>query len=59
MERKKYPSDLTDAEWAILKPLIPEEKSAARRREVDMREILNGILYVLHSVDLSTRRSTN
>jgi transposase len=59
MERKKYPSDLTDAEWAILKPLIPEEKSAARRREVDMREILNGILYVLHSVDLNTRRSTN
>lgn len=44
-----YPSDLTDAEWAILEPLIPPEKPGGRPREVDMRARLNAILYVLRS----------
>ncbi len=44
-----YPSDLSDAEWAILEPLIPPEKPGGRPREVDMRAVLNGIFYVLRA----------
>jgi len=44
-----YPSDLTDAEWAILNPLIPPEKPGGRPRAVDMRAVLNGIFYVLRA----------
>ncbi len=43
----RYPSDLTDAEWALVEPLIPPGKRGGRRRQVDVREILNGLLYVL------------
>ena len=46
-ERKPYPSDLIDAEWAILEPLVPEAQSGGRPRTSDMREILNAIFYVL------------
>ena len=44
-----YPSDLSNEEWAILKPLIPPEKPGGRPREVDMREVLNGIFDLLRS----------
>jgi putative transposase len=47
--RKPYPSDLTDGQWAILEPLIPREKHGGRPREVDMREILNAMLYINRS----------
>lgn len=43
----RYPSDLTDAEWALVEPLIPPAKHGGRHREVNIREILNGIFYVL------------
>ena len=43
----RYPSDLTDAEWALVEPFIPPAKRGGRRRTVEMREVLNGILYVL------------
>ncbi len=43
---QRYPSDLSDQEWAILEPLIPPAKSGGRPRSVDMREVLNAILYV-------------
>ncbi|WP_412051276.1 IS5 family transposase [Hoeflea sp. Naph1] len=43
----RYPSDLTDAEWALVEPLIPPAKRGGRRREVNVREVLNGLLYVL------------
>lgn len=46
MPRKPYPSDLNDAEWQPLAPLIPPAKSGGRHRTVDMREILNGLFYV-------------
>ena len=48
-ERKglRYPSDLTDPEWALVEPLIPPAKRGGRTREVDIREVLNAILYVL------------
>lgn len=49
MSRKAYPSDLSDAEWLILEPLIPAAKPGGRPRTVDMREIVNGIYYVLRS----------
>jgi putative transposase len=49
MKRKPYPSDLNDAEWAILEPHIPLGKSGGRPCEVDMREVINAIFYVLRS----------
>lgn len=44
--RQPYPSDLSDAEWDILKPLLPQPKGFGHPVEVDFREILNGIFYV-------------
>jgi putative transposase len=44
--RQAYPSDLSDAEWEILKPLLPQPKGFGHPVEVDFREILNGIFYV-------------
>lgn len=46
IERKAYRSDLTDAQWAILEPLIPPAKSGGRRRHVNMREVINTIFYL-------------
>src|SRR5260370_10389847 len=46
---KPYASDLSDAEWTILEPLIPPAKTGGRPRSVKMRQILNGIFYVLRS----------
>src|SRR4051794_6296455 len=43
----RYPSDLTDAEWALVEPFIPPARRGGRRRTVDVREVLNGIFYVL------------
>jgi putative transposase len=47
--RKNYPSDLTDAEWAILAPLLPPAKRGGRPRSADMREVMNAIFYVLNT----------
>jgi putative transposase len=47
--RKPYPSDLTDAQWAILELLIPEAKPGGRPREVVMREIVNAMFYINRS----------
>jgi len=49
MTRKTYPSDLSDREWQLLEPLIPPEKPRGKRRSVDLREIVNGIFYLLHN----------
>src|SRR5947209_11680303 len=46
---KPYASDLSDAEWTILEPLIPPAKAGGRPRSVNIRQILNGIFYVLRS----------
>jgi transposase len=43
----RYPSDLTDAEWALAEPLIPPAKRGGRRRTVEVRAVLNGIFYIL------------
>ena len=45
--RLRYPSDLTDDEWALVAPLIPPAKRRGRKRESDERELVNGIMYVL------------
>jgi transposase len=46
-DKLRYPSDLTDDEWAHIEPQIPPAKPGGRRREVDVREVVNGIMYVL------------
>ena len=43
----RYPSDLTDDEWAIVAPMIPPGRHGGRKRSVNVREVLNGIFYVL------------
>ncbi|WP_431272187.1 IS5 family transposase [Dankookia sp. P2] len=43
----RYPSDLTDAEWALVAPLIRPAKHGGRPRKVDVREVLNAVFYVL------------
>ena len=43
----RYPSDLNDLEWRLVEPLIPPAKRGGRKRSVDVREVLNGIFYVL------------
>jgi transposase len=47
MRSKVYPSDLTDRQWAVVAPLLPPPAPRGRRRSVDLRAILDGILYVL------------
>ena len=45
--RLRYPSDLTDAEWDLIGPLIPPCKRGGRQRTVALREVVNGLMYVL------------
>jgi transposase len=45
MSRKPYPSDLSDAEWEKIKPLLPEANKLGSPRTVDLREILNAVFY--------------
>ena len=47
MTRPRYPSDLTDAQWRLIADLIPEAKPGGRPRKYDMREVVNGLMYVL------------
>ena len=49
MKRKTYPSDLTDEQWELLSPLLPAAKPGGRPRTVELRELLNAILYVLRT----------
>ena len=41
-----YPSDLTDDEWALIEPLIPPAKRGGGKSSVDMRAVVNGLMYV-------------
>jgi len=43
----RYPSDLTDAEWLLVKPLIPGAKRGGNKRTVNVREVVNGLMFVL------------
>src|SRR5271154_5751877 len=46
---KRYPSDLTDEEWARIEPFLPRASKAGRPIEVDLREVLNAIRYLARS----------
>jgi transposase len=43
----RYPSDLMDEEWSLVRPEIPRAKRGGNKRTVDVREVLNGLMYVL------------
>ncbi len=43
----RYPSDLTDQEWALVAPEIPPAKRGGNKRTVNIREVVNGIMYIL------------
>src|SRR5260221_4532484 len=45
--RLRYPSDLTDEEWALARPLIPPAKRGGNRRHVDERSIVDALMYIL------------
>ena len=45
--RKSYTSDLTDKQWALIEPLIPPARSGGDRRTSNMREVVDGIFYML------------
>ena len=43
-DKRRYPGDPTDEEWARVAPLIPPAKRGGRRRSVDVREVVNGLI---------------
>jgi transposase len=49
MARTPYPTDLTPRQWAFIEPMIPPERPGGRHRTVDMREIVNAVLYLLRN----------
>ncbi len=46
-DKLRYPSDLTDQEWAYVEPLIAPAKRGGGKRRVNMREVVNGVMYIL------------
>jgi len=44
-----YPSDLTDAQWALIEPHLPEEPGGGRPRKTEMRDVLDAIFYILRT----------
>jgi putative transposase len=49
MNRKRYPTDLTDGEWEILQPLLPPPNKRGHPRTVDLREVINALRYMARS----------
>ncbi|MEH2213165.1 transposase [Nostoc sp.] len=51
MARKPYPTDVSDVEWNLIKLMIPPKRQRKRgkKREVDMREVVNSIFYILRA----------
>ena len=47
----RYPSDLTDAEWELVERLLPPARRGGRPREVNMREVLNAVFYLLSGLE--------
>jgi hypothetical protein len=43
----RYPSDLTDEEWAVIAPLIPPAKRGGNKRTIDERAVVDGVMYIL------------
>jgi len=48
-DRRAYPSDLSDQEWAALEPLLPQAGVRGRPRETSLREVVNAVLYLLRT----------
>ena len=48
-EGLRYPSDMTDREWAYVAPLLPPSRHGGRRRTTDLRRVMNAILYIASS----------
>jgi putative transposase len=46
-DKLRDPSDVTDEEWAAIAPLIPPARRGGRKRTVNIREVFNGLMYVL------------
>src|SRR5690348_17718324 len=49
MRTRRYPSDLTDKQWALLKPLIPTPPGGGRPVKTDMRDVVDAVLYLLRT----------
>jgi putative transposase len=49
MTRQRYPTDLTDRQWALVAPHVPPARPGGRPRAADMREVVDAILYVLRN----------
>ena len=45
--RLRYPSDLSDQEWCLIEPLIPPAKCGGNKRHVNVREVVNALMYIL------------
>lgn len=44
--RPLYPSDLTDEQWELIKPLLPENRGSGQHTKVELREVVNALLYM-------------
>src|SRR5207248_10858720 len=49
MERTPYPTDLTDEQWKLIEPTLPDAKPGGRPRETNLREVLNALFYLVRS----------
>ena len=49
----RYPSDVTDDEWAHIAPLIPPAKRGGRKRNVDVRDVVMGLMYIEHRLPMA------
>ena len=49
MPREAYASDLTDAQWSLIAPMLPPAKPGGRPQSVDLREVINAILYLVRT----------
>jgi putative transposase len=49
MERKPYPTDLTDEQWQLIQPFLADAKPGGRPRKTDLREVLNALFYLVRS----------
>lgn len=54
MHRRRYPSDLTDAQWAVLEPLVPAPRPGGRPARHRRREIVDALLSVLRGASLAS-----
>ena len=47
MERTPYPTDVTDEQWKLVEPCLPDPKPGGRPRKTDLREVLNALFYLV------------